>query len=452
MQAGAEQRGQWSSKIGFIFAAAGSAIGLGNIWRFPYVAGENGGAAFVLVYLACVVLICLPYMFAELALGRNTEKNPVGAIRAITPGSLWIVIGILGVLTGIFILSFYAVVAGWTFGYIFKLFMAEPTPFKEFIASPRTVIGLTALFILFTVLVVYGGVSNGIERWSKLLMPLLFILMILLILRSVTLPGASAGLEFLLKPDFSKITGKTFLAALGQAFFSLSLGMGLMITYGSYLSKKDNILTSALWIASLDTLVALLAGLMIFPALFALGKEPNAGPALVFIVLPEMFQEIPLGNFIGAAFFLLLSIAALTSTISLLEVPVAYLVDEKRWKRKYTVWVVGAFALLLAIPSALSQGAVGWLGNIGGKDFLSLMSFLWGDISLALGGLLLSIYIGWVWGVPNAVEELAKGSGFFKSRLFGLPFTNAQIWAFFIRYVCPMFIFVVLLNVFGVFG
>jgi NSS family neurotransmitter:Na+ symporter len=451
MDLGTESRGQWSSKIGFIFAAAGSAIGLGNIWRFPYVAGENGGAAFILIYLLCVVLICLPYMFAELALGRHTEKNPVGAINAITPRSMWVVTGILGVLTGLFILSFYAVIAGWTFGYIFKLLLHELTPFGEFIASPGRVIGLTALFILFTVLVVYGGVQNGIEKWSKVLMPLLLILMVLLIIRSVTLPGAGAGLEFLLKPDFSKITGKTVLAALGQAFFSLSLGMGLMITYGSYLSKKDNLVTSGIWVAIFDTLIALLAGLMIFPALFALGKEPNAGPALVFIVLPEMFQEIPLGNIIGAAFFLLLSIAALTSTISLLEVPVAYLVDEKRWKRKYTVWIVGGASLLLAIPSALSQGAVGWLGNVGGMDFLSLMSYLWGDISLALGALLLSIYIGWVWGIGKAAEEIQKGSPFFQSKPLGLPFTNAQIWGFFIRYICPVFIFIVLLNIFGVF-
>lgn len=451
MDLGTEQRGQWSSKIGFIFAASGSAIGLGNIWRFPYVAGENGGAAFILIYLLCVVLICLPYMFAELALGRSTERNPVGAIQAITPRSLWVVVGILGVLTGLFILSFYAVIAGWTFGYIFKLLMNELTPFGEFIASPLPVISLTAIFILFTILVVYGGVQNGIEKWSKLLMPVLLILMVILIIRSVTLPGAGAGLEFLLKPDFSKITGKTVLAALGQAFFSLSLGMGLMITYGSYLSKKDNLVTSGIWVAIFDTLIALLAGLMIFPALFALGKEPNAGPALVFIVLPEMFQEMPLGNIIGAAFFLLLSIAALTSTISLLEVPVAYLVDEKRWKRKYTVWIVGGTSLLLAIPSALSQGAVGSLGNVFGMDFLSLMSYLWGDISLALGALMLSIYIGWIWGIGKAADEIQKGSPFFQSKPLGLPFTNAQIWGFFIRYICPVFIFIVLLNVFHVF-
>ncbi|RMI15381.1 MAG: sodium-dependent transporter [Calditrichaeota bacterium] len=451
MVTGGSQRGQWSSKIGFIFAAAGSAIGLGNIWRFPYITGENGGAAFILLYLLCVVLICLPYMFAELALGRATQRNPVGAIRAIRPGSLWVMVGVLGVLTGLFILSFYAVVAGWAFGYIFKTLFSHPMPFGEFIASPGLAIGLTAAFLVLTILVVYGGVQGGIERWSKLLMPVLFVLLIILIIRSVTLPGSGAGLEFLLKPDFSKLTGKSFLAALGQAFFSLSLGMGLMITYGSYLSKNDNMVTSGLWVAVFDTLIALLAGFMIFPALFAFGKQPDAGPTLIFIVLPELFQQMPLGNIIGALFFLLLSIAALTSTISLLEVPVAYVVDELGWPRKYTVWIGGGVAFLLSLPSALSQGAVPALGNVGGMDFLSLMSYLWGDISLALGGLLLCIFVAWVWGISKAAEEIQRGSAFFQARPLGLPFTNAQLWGFFIRYICPVFIFIVLLNVFGVF-
>ena len=446
-----EQRGQWSSKIGFIFAAAGSAIGLGNIWRFPYITGENGGAAFILLYLLCIVLICLPYMFAELALGRATKRNPVGAIRAIRPGSLWVGVGVLGVLTGLFILSFYAVIAGWAFGYIFKTLFNEQTPFSQFIASPGLDIGLTLLFILLTITVVYGGVQGGIERWSKMLMPMLLVLLMILIIRSVTLPGAEAGIEFLLKPDFSKLTGQSFLAALGQAFFSLSLGMGLMITYGSYLSSKDNMVTSALWVAVFDTLIALLAGFMIFPALFAFGKQPDAGPTLIFIVLPELFQQMPFGNVIGALFFLLLSIAALTSTISLLEVPVAYVVDELGWKRKRTVWIAGGVAFLLSVPSALSQGAVDWLGNVGGMDFLGLMSFLWGDLSLALGALLLCLFVTWVWGIHKASEEIQVGSDFFRRRPLNLPITYAQIWGIFIRYICPVFIFIILLNVFGVF-
>ena len=271
-------RGQWSSKVGFIFAAAGSAIGLGNIWRFPYIVGENGGGAFVLLYILFVLIIGLPYMFGELALGRSVQKNPVGAIEAIRPGSKWKSVGYLGVLTGAGILSFYGVIAGWTVGYIFKMATASPSGFGEFISNPWMVVPLFAGFILLTALIVYGGVEGGIERWSKILMPILFFIMLGIIIYTVTLDGAEKGLIFYLTPDFSKVTGKTVLAALGQAFFSLSLGMGLMITYGSYVSKKENIVTSAFFISVFDTLIALMAGLIIFPALFAMGEDPAAGP------------------------------------------------------------------------------------------------------------------------------------------------------------------------------
>ncbi len=334
------QRGQWSSKIGFIFAAAGSAIGLGNIWRFPYVVGENGGAAFVLLYIIFVVIIGLPYMFAELALGRLSQKNPVGAIEAIKPGSPWKWVGVLGVLTGVGILSFYGVIAGWTFGYIFKMATGNVSDFSEFVSNPLMVLFLFALFMLLTTSIVYGGVEAGIERWSKILMPILFILLIGLIIYSVTLDGAGRGLAFYLQPDISKITGKTMLAALGQAFFSLSLGMGLMITYGSYVSKRDNIISSAFYIGLFDTMIAIMAGLIIFPALFAMGESPSAGPSLVFVVLPKLFIQMPGGLVVGTFFFILLTVAALTSTISLLEVPVAYLVDEKKVDRKKIVWAV----------------------------------------------------------------------------------------------------------------
>jgi len=451
MDANTQSRGQWSSKVGFVLAASGSAIGLGNIWRFPYITGENGGAAFVIVYLLSVLLICLPYMFAEFALGRSVQRNPVGAIRMIRPNSPWIVTGALGILTGVFILSFYAVIAGWTFGYIFKTLANDLTPFGDFISSPEMSIPLFALFMLFTILVVYGGVQNGIERWSKVLMPILLLLMIVLIVRSVTLPGAEKGLAFYLKPDFTQITGKVILNAMGQAFFSLSLGMGLMVTYGSYLSKEDNMVTSGLYVALFDTLIALLAGLMIFPAIFAVGKDPAQGPALIFVILPEIFQQLPFGNFLGAAFFVLLSIAALTSTISLLEVPVSYFVDEKRWQRKYAVWIVGAVTFAIGIPSALSQGAVPGLSSMpfyGGKSFLDLVSFIWGSVSLALGALLLSLFVGWIWKSRNAAREIGRGSPGFQKRFLGLPFTNAQVWEFSIRYVCPIVIAIVLLSVF----
>jgi NSS family neurotransmitter:Na+ symporter len=445
-----EHRGQWSSRIGFIFAAAGSAIGLGNIWRFPYVAGANGGAAFVLLYLIFVAVIGIPYMFAELALGRSVQKNPVGSIVAIRPGWSWKWVGYLGVLTGVGILSFYGVVAGWTFGYIFKMILGEVGDFTNFIADPWLTIFLFAFFMVLTASIVYGGVEGGIERWSKILMPVLFFLLFVLILYSNSLSGSGKGLVFYLKPDFSKITGKIALEALGQAFFSLSLGMGLMITYGSYLSKKENIITSALYIGLFDTVIAIMAGLIIFPALFAMGANPNEGPALVFVVLPKLFTQLPAGSMIGVLFFILLSIAALTSTISLLEVQVAFLVDEQKVNRKVIVWIAAGFTFLIGIPSALSQGSSQFFSDFGllpqrlaDPDFLSQISFIFGTFSLAFGALMLSIFIGWIWGAHKASEEIIQGSPIFVK--------TKSLWSFMIRYFIPLIIFILLLNIFGLF-
>jgi len=445
------ERGQFSSKTGFILAAAGSAIGLGNIWRFPYVVGQNGGAAFVLMYILFVAVIGLPYMFAELAVGRHAKKNPVGAIDQIRPGSPWRAVGMLGVLTGVGILSFYGVIAGWTIGYIYKMAVGSTGGFGEFIAEPWLVLGLFALFLFVTALIVHGGVQGGIEKWSKILMPILFVLLLGLIIYANTLEGASKGLSFYLKPDFSKITGRVALAALGQAFFSLSLGMGLMITYGSYVSKKDNMVTSGVAIAFFDTLIAIFAGLIIFPALYAMGQQPDAGPTLVFVVLPEMFAQMPGGLVVGTLFFILLSVAALTSTMSLLEVETAYMVDQHRTSRKKVVWVAALFTFLVGIPSALSQGASDFWSNFGilparltgDPDFLSHMSFTFGDFSLAFGALLMSIFVGWVWGANKAADEVAEGSSFFAS--------IRGVWVFMIRFFIPIVIFVILLNLFGVF-
>ena len=446
----AGDRGQWGSSLGFVLAAAGSAIGLGNIWRFPYVAGENGGGAFVILYLACILFICLPYLFAELVVGRSAHKNPVGAIKAIAPRTPWWLVGALGVLTGVFILSYYGVIAGWAFGYIFKGAFAAETTFGGFIADPVIVVPLFALFLLFTTLVVLGGVEAGIERVSKILMPILLVLMFVVIVRGMTLPGASAGLEFYLKPDFSKVTGGTVLAALGQAFFSLSLGMGAMITYGSYLPKSANIRNAGASVAVFDTGIALLAGLMIFPAVFATGKDPGEGPPLVFETLPAVFDAMPMGGLIAVVFFILISIAALTSTVSLLEVVTSYVVDEHRWSRRKSVFTVAGITFVVGVPSALSQGAVPALGGdgfsiLGQSDFLSLMDFIWGNISLALGALLLSVFVGWIWGRRGPEKELKAGGE-------EIPDAHVNMWWFFLKYVCPVVIFVVLLNVFGVFG
>jgi NSS family neurotransmitter:Na+ symporter len=310
---------------------------------------------------------------------------------------------------------------------------------------------LFAFFMLITALIVHGGVQGGIEFWSKILMPVLFLLLIGLIIYANTLEGAKDGLAFYLKPDFSKLDGRTWLAALGQAFFSLSLGMGLMITYGSYVPKKEDLATAGLSVAFFDTLIAIFAGLVIFPALFAMGHDPAAGATLVFAVLPELFQQMPGGHFVGAIFFILLSVAALTSTISLLEVEVAYMVDQHNVGRKKVVWGAALLTFLVGVPSALSQGAShfwssgGWIPErLTSPDFLSQMSFIFGDFSLAFGALLLSIFVGWVWGANNAADELAHGSNFFAK--------TRQGWIFFIRFVVPIVVFVILLNVFKTFG
>ncbi len=446
-------REQWGSRLGFVLAASGSAIGLGNVWRFPFKAGDNGGGAFVLIYLACVAFICLPYLFAELALGRKSQKNPVGAIKALKSQTAWPLVGGLCVLSGFFILSYYSVVAGWVFGYIFKDFVAPATGsaqfFQQFIADPGWVLLFFSVFLAATAGVVSSGIRHGIELWAKILMPILVALIFMVIFRAVTLPGATDGLDFYLNPDFSKVTGLVVVEALGQAFFSLSLGMGAMITYGSYLSKRENLIVSAGYVALFDTVIALLAGLMILPAVFAMQQNPAEGPALAFVVLPEVFGQMPLGTFVGVLFFILLSIAALTSSISLLEVAVSYLVDETSWSRLGAVWLVTGAAFLFGLPAALSQGAVAWFSDMSwlvgtqyfgeAPSYLDLMDFFWGSVALTFVAFLLSIFVGWIWGAAPALQELRQGNGISLGSLGG------TIWSVAIRYICPATILVILI-------
>jgi NSS family neurotransmitter:Na+ symporter len=368
-----QPRATWGSKLAFILAAAGSAVGLGNIWGFPTVAAANGGGAFLVIYLIAVALIGAPVMLAELIVGRRTQRNPVGAFRALAPGTAWVVVGGLGVLTGVVILSFYAVIAGWTLGYIFKTLSGAFGPdtdtaliFGDLAGSATWAIGWHVVFMAITVYVVVGGVRDGIERWTKVLMPLLAVLLVLLALRAVTLSGAGAGLDFYFKPRFEAVTPAVVLAAIGQAFFSLSLGMGAMITYGSYVSKQDDLVSSAAWVTAFDTAIAILAGLIIFPTLFHAGLEPGAGgPGMVFVVLTSLLSSIPPdpwgGVVFGTGFFILLGIAALTSSVSLLEVCTSWAVDERGASRRNAAITFGAVALLLGIPSALANGAVDWL-------------------------------------------------------------------------------------------
>ncbi len=437
----ASTRGEWSSQFGFVLAAAGSAIGLGNIWRFPYSAGENGGGAFVLVYLICVVALGLPVMLLEISLGRFTQKNPVGAIKALRPKGAWTLLGYLAILTGVGILSCYAVIAGQVLIFFLDFVQRPITGVALGGLGPFAIVLALAAFLALTAAVVSGGVRMGIERWAKILMPVLLVLMVVVIIRGLFLPGASEGLRWLLMPDFSKLTIEVILDAVAQAFFSLSLGMGGMLTYGSYLSKKQDMLHCCAWVVIFDTLIAIMAGLMIFPALFALGEDPAGGPPLIFNVLPAVFSSMPGGVYFGAGFFFLLGVAALTSTVSLLEVVCAYFIDELGWTRRRTVWTAAAATFVVGIPSALAWVKLTpWATCkiLGQTGFDGLMSFLFVELSLPIGALLLCFFVTYVWRLDNAVAEVSCSSPGF-ARV-------APIWRFFVRWVCPIVITLILIS------
>ena len=426
------EREQWGSKIGFILAAAGSAVGLGNIWRFPYITGQYGGAAFVVVYMALVIIIGSSVMLAEMAIGRKAQLNAVGSFQKLA-GGLWPIVGWMGIVSGFTILSFYGVIGGWTIKYFFHSFtglMAESAAgkagdvFGAFVSNPTMVIAYQAVFMITTVWVVYKGVGEGIEKYCKFLMPALFLILFVLIARSVTLEGAAKGLDFYLKPDFSKITGTTIAAALGQAFFSLSLGMGCMITYGSYVDKQTTLPSSAVQICVIDTMVAFLAGLVIFPAVFAFGVDAGAGPGLTFVTLPSVFAMMPGAMIWSALFFLLLYIAALTSAISLLEVVSAYFID-RGWSRPKAAIIMGFLIFALGVPCATSLSGA---PKVYGKDFLDAMDFLSSNVLLPLGGVFISLFVGWFWTADARKEVTNEGT-----HSFGLM----EIWIWICRVVAP---------------
>ncbi len=442
-------RGTWNTKFGFILAAAGSAVGLGNIWRFPTEAASNGGAAFLIIYIICVALVGLPIMIAELSIGRSTQKNPVGAFRALSTNKFFPLVGFWGVLCGVMILSFYTIIAGWTFSHVF----VEIFTFTGWHAAAELLADfdngfINAIFaILFmglTIMIIRGGVSEGIERATKLMMPLLIIILVIMTLYVVFQPGATEGLEVYLKPDFSMITGELVLAALGQAFFSLSLGMGALITYGSYLSKKENIVEAAGFVTLADVGIAFLAGLLIMPTIFlaqAQGVEIYdaagnflAGPALIFQILPELFSQMGgvLGLTLGVSFFFLLSLAALTSTISLLEVPTSYIIDEHGIRRKKAALYVGL--TVLAISIIISFNTV----------LIDHIDYIFSVIGLPLGGLLICIFIGYFWKTKSAVDEMKSGFKDIRDSWF------TTLWSVFIKYICPIIILIILAQtIFG---
>lgn len=430
------RREHWASRLGFIMAAAGSAVGLGNVWRFPYVTGENGGAVFLVAYLALVFTLGLSIMIAEFTIGRAAQRNPVGACRSLG-GRRWVGLGYLGLLAGFLILSFYfyVVAAGWTLTYAFKFATGglgasagEPSEtFAAFVADPRQTIPAAAAFMILAVIIVLGGVKGGIERANLVLMPLLFVILVGLAIRAVTLPGSAAGLAFYLAPDFSTLGIGTLTRALGQAFFSLSIGLGAMITYGSYPDRDQNIPRAAGWVVGLDTLAAILAGFAVLPAVFAAGLNPEAGPGLAFVVLPTVFASMPLGALFGTLFFVLLAIAALTSSISLLEPLVAYFIDEHGLHRGRITVVIGFAAFALSVPSALSLGP--WSDyTVLGKSVLDFLDAVTAGIMLPAGSLLIAIFVGWVVG-PRAIAELGLDK----------PATSrlAQTWLWILRLPAP---------------
>lgn len=451
-------RDGFSSRLGIIAAAAGSAIGLGNIWKFPYITGEYGGAAFILMYLGCIALIGLPVMLSEFVIGRRAQTNAFGAFKKEAPGTPWFLTGFMGIVTAFIILSFYGVVAGWTLHYIFLAITNSFSgasadelggTFVSFISNPGMPVIWQAVFMALTVGVVLGGVKNGIERYSKILMPLLLVMLIVLAIRAMTVEGAAEGIAFLFKPDFSKLSIEALMAALGHAFFSLSLGMGAMMTYGSYIGKQENLGKTAVQVCIADTAIALIAGLAIFPAVFAFGIEPSAGPGLVFITLPNVFAQMAFGQLFAIIFFMLLAVAALTSAMSLMEVVVAYFDEEFGWKRSTSTISV---AVSMTITGAiLSQGNGAWSGFelpfLLGGEVVTMNIFDWfitlTDQLLPIGGLLVALFIGWQLD-RNEIEDELTNHGKLKLAYLGA-------YRIVIKFIAPLLIAIVFLSaVFGI--
>ncbi len=524
----AEKRENWGSGIGFVLAAAGSAIGLGNIWKFPYVTGTNGGGAFVLVYLLVLVLLGIPVMLCEIVIGRRTGSSPVSAMGKLRPGRsaladiiggmmillaaglclagnaptgliaalaggallLWgfNAVGVATVIGGLLILSYYSVIGAWIIDYIVKAFSGElnytsipesVAAFEKTTSEPLRVILFHLVFMGLCAAMLWGGIRKGIERWSKVLMPLLFLLLIAVIVRSLTLPGAGRGVRFFLNPDFSRITAESVLEATGLVFYSLSLAMGITVTYGSYLSPRQNIFKAAVSIVSLDCLAAIMAGLAIFPAVFAMDHTPAAGPALIFHILPVTFQQFPGGTgwLWAGLFFVMLTIAAMTSGASLLEIGVTALCDKFRMNRKAAILLCAAATGALGCLSAVSSGdwqKLPWLhraverffgpGSARGC-FLDCLDYITSNWMLPLCGVLICLFVGWVWGARKAARELRRGTGGFADvNLFVLGaglrkdpvcrgaggLTVMTIWGLLVRFLAPAMIFVIFLNAVGV--
>ena len=422
-----------------MLAAAGSAVGLGAIWKFPYMAGSNGGSVFILLFILCIFLISLPVLIAEFMIGRRGQADAVTSFKAQAPGKPWYLVGYLGMVISALILSFYSVVGGWILSYLVRaaMFAVKPAEgatyaelFTKVIENPIEVVVAQGAFILLTILIVQAGIKSGIEKASKIMMPLLFVFFLVLVVRSLTLDGAMKGVRFMFVPDWSLFTGETLLLALGQAFFTLSVGISIMITYASYLGKTENIGGTGINVALMNIFISILAGLVIFPAVFALGFKPDQGPGLVFVILPAVFEQVPFGGVFLLIFFILLLFATITSSISLLEMVVSVAVGENRKKRVRTSWLVGTLIFVIGIPSALSFGVLSNI-SIFGRSIFDAVDFLTNNIGMPLGALFISIFAGYYYSTKISKEELNTSPIMY------------YVWLTLIRFVSPVAIIII---------
>ena len=445
-----ERRGRFGTNLGIILATAGGAVGLGNVWRFPYMVGENGGAAFILIYLCCVLILGVPCMLSEFIIGRHGAANTYRAYSRLSGGNAWKYVGLLGVMTGFLIMGYYAVVSGWCLQYVYASLFGELTGspeyvsqyFSDFSSNPWQPLLWTMVIMAITCYVITHGVRGGIERASKMMMPTLFILLLVIVVASCLLPGGERGIDFLFRPDFSKIDSDVFLGALGQSFYSLSIAMGCICTYASYYKRQTHLLKSAVQVSLVDTLIAVLAGLMIFPAAFSVGVNPGSGPSLVFVTLPNVFNQAfasaPLiGMVVSVLFYALLSLAALTSLMSLHEVSTAFFFEECHVSRRTGALVVSGASLVIGAFCSLSFAPIDWL-TFGGRSLFDWFDFVTGQIFLPVGGFLTCIFLGWV--VPRQiVRDEFTNWGTVSCRFF-------STYLFFVRIVCPLAILTIFLH------
>lgn len=445
-----KKRAGFATRLGAIAATVGSAVGLGNIWRFPYEAGENGGGAFIIVYIACVALLGIPVMLSEFIIGRSTHSNMKGALRKLAPKSKIFHMAYICIMGAVMVLSFYSVVCGWVMEYLWQALsgnLSEHTPqlysemFNNFVGSPWKMVSWTLLFLVVNFAVLLRGVAKGIERISSILMPLLFVILVVFCINSLTLPGAKEGLAFMFAPDFSQLTWKGVVDAFGQAFMSLSLGVACLVTYASYFNDETSLTRDAVVIATLDTLVAILAGIVIFPAVFSFGMQPEAGPKLVFEILPSVFQQMAGGYVWAVLFFILLLFASLTSTISLSEIFISFLIEEHQLSRQKAIWTSASIVVILAVLCALSFNVLSSV-KLFGMNLFDLFNYLSSNVFMLLGGLFTAVFVGWFLDRRIVTEQLTN-----RGRL-NVPVMNYLMFC--LRYIAPVAVVFIFLQLVGI--